>query len=306
MSNLLDNLDPGNVLDAGKSLVESPAFQLGSVKLSILLIAKALFVIGALLWLSQWLARLAEMGLNRLPQLRPSLRVLWAKIIRIILVALAVMIGLNALGIDLTALAIFSGTLGLGIGFGLQKVFSNLISGIILLIDNSIKPGDVIAIGDTYGWVNKIGARYVSLLTRDGKEHLIPNETLITQQVENWSYSNSNVRLHVPISISYDSDVSLAKGLMLQVAKAHRRVLTAPEPMVFVTALGDNGIEFVLFVWINDPVNGELNIKGEILEKIWREFKESGVSVPFPQRDLHLTQLSDEVLQQIAKSQKNH
>ncbi len=201
---------------------------------------------------------------------------------------LAVLIGLQSIGIDLTTLQVFGGAIGLGLGFGLQKVVSNLICGVILLLDRSVKPGDVIQVDDTYGEVHSLGARCVSVLTRDGVEFLIPNENLITQQVTNWSYSSKNVRLKMPIGISYDADVKKAMAIMDEVARNTPRVLQDPEPISRLIAFGDSAIELELRIWITDPEAGVRNVRSSILLDIWEQFKAEGIGLPFPQRDMNL------------------
>lgn len=218
-------------------------------------------------------------------------RVLFQKLAQIAIVTVAIFLGFDLLGIDLTALKVFSGAFGLAIGFGLQKTFGNLISGLILLIDRSIKPGDVIAVGDTFGWVNKIGARAVSILTRDGKEHLIPNERLMIEEVENWSYSSRDVRIHVGFFVSYECDLRLAQRLAVEAAAISPRVLTSPAPVCWIKAFGDNGVEFDLRLWIDSPEAGIGNITSEVFFRIWDLFKENGVTMPVPQRDLHIREL---------------
>jgi small-conductance mechanosensitive channel len=204
------------------------------------------------------------------------------------MIVVGFLLAMDILGIDLTALAFFSGAFGLAIGFGLQKTFGNLISGIILLMDRSIKPGDVIAIGDSFGWVNKIGIRAVSIITRDGKEHLIPNENMMTNEVENWSYSSKNVRVRIPVGVAYNSDIKLVEKILLELAKDHSRILKRPEPKVLIKEFGDNSVNFEYRIWIKDPQAGVSNIKSDIMKQIWFEFEEHGVEFPFPQRDVHL------------------
>ena len=224
----------------------------------------------------------------RTSELTPALRVLMVKLVKIVLFTVAFLLGLDALGVDLTAFAVFSGAVGVGLGFGLQKVISNFISGIILLTDRSIKPGDIIAIDDTYGWVNALGTRYISVITRDGKEHLIPNELLITERVENWSFTNNNVRVRVPIGVSYKEDPHKVQELILQAVDESPRVLKKPEPRCLLTDFGDSSVNFELRFWIDDPINGIGNIKSEVLLKVWDQFKEHGIEIPFPQRDIHI------------------
>ena len=210
------------------------------------------------------------------------------KVAGIAVIAAAFFIGVDVLGIDLTALAVFSGAFGLAIGFGFQKTFGNLISGIILLMDRSIKPGDVIVVGDSFGWVEKIGIRAVSVVTRDGKEHLIPNENLMTQEVENWSFTDRNVRVRIPVGVAYDSDMVQVQDLMLQAARESPRVLDSPAPNVWMTEYGDYSVNFAILVWINDPEGGVGNVQSDVLNRLWWLFKEAGIEIPFPQRDLHL------------------
>src|SRR3546814_9938580 len=194
--------------------------------------------------ISDWSSDVCSSDLHSIARVRdfdPAQKLLAQKLAALAIIVVAFFIGIDIAGIDLTAFAVFSGAAGLAIGFGLQKTFGNLIAGIILLMDRSIKPGDVIVIGGSTGAVNKIGVRAVSIITRDGKEHLIPNETLMTQEVENWSYSDRNVRLRIPVGISYDSDLPLAQQLMLQAATESPRVLRSPQPNVWLSAFGEIG-----------------------------------------------------------------
>ena len=155
-------------------------------------------------------------------------------------------------------------------------------------MDRSVKPGDVIVVGESFGYVTKIGVRAVSIVTRDGKEHLIPNENLMTQEVENWSYSNPNVRIHIPVSVAYDCDVELAQKLMIEAALTPSRVLKSPKPVVWLLNLGENALEHEIRVWIKDPEGGIGNVRSEILSRLWVLFKENGIGVPSPQRDVRI------------------
>lgn len=275
-------------LDPAIALMDRAAITIGDVRLSFLLIIKSMLAFAFLLWVIGFLSRLLERSFSKAPGLNPSQRVLFHKLSNIVLYTIGTLAGLNIVGIDLTALTVFSGALGLGIGFGLQKVFSNLISGIILLMDKSVKPGDVIAIGDTFGWVNSLGARYVSVLTRDGKEHLIPNENLITQEVENWSYSDQKVRIHIPIGVAYGSDLALVRKLLLQAVEDSPRIMKYPKPSCLLTGFGDRAIDHELRVWIDDPEKGVSNVKSDVYYRIWDLFKAHQVDIPFPQRDINL------------------
>jgi len=267
--------------------LDAISISMGDTKLSVLLVIQAIFFIVIFIWVANALSKFLE---NQLMQssLNPSLQVLFAKVIKIFLITLAFFVALNSLGIDLTALAVFSGALGVGLGFGLQKIVSNFISGIILLMDRSIKPGDVIAVDNTYGWVNKLSSRHVSVITRDGMEHLIPNELLITEKVENWSYSDSKIRIKVPFGVSYKSDMHKVKALVLESVKELSRVLVEPKPVCLMKGFGDSSVDFELRIWINDPQDGVRNIMSEVYFAIWDIFKANDIEIPFPQRDVHI------------------
>ena len=276
------------LLDPTMEILDSWAVQIGQLRLSPLTVVKVGLSLWFALWLANGIAGMVERRMARSQGSSATTRVLVSKLTRISLVTLAILVALSAVGIDLTALAVFSGALGVGLGFGLQKIFSNLVSGLILLMDRSIKPGDVISLGPTYGWVNHLGLRYTSVITRDAIEHLIPNEELIVQRVENWSFSDNLVRLRIPVGISYDSDVRLAMKLCLESAVQIARVQKDPEPRINVTGFGDSSVNLELRVWINDPQQGRGSVISDVLLVIWDKFHEHGIQIPFPQRDLHL------------------
>ena len=282
------------LLDDASTLLDSWSVNVGEVRVSPLTVVKIAISLWFALWLANGLAALVERRLGRSESVAPTMRVLGAKLTRISLIIGAILVALSAVGIDLTALAVFSGALGVGLGFGLQKIFSNLVSGVILLMDRSIKPGDVIAINNTYGWINHLGARYVSVITRDGSEHLIPNEELITQRVENWSYSDELIRLRIPIGISYNSDPRQAIDLCVEAAQMVPRVILDPEPRCQVVRFGDSSVDLELRVWITDAQNGRGSVISEVLLGVWDRFHEHGIEIPFPQRDLHLRSLLGE------------
>jgi small-conductance mechanosensitive channel len=232
--------------------------------------------------------RVASHLIARSPGFDPTQKLLSQKLAGIIVIVVAFFVGIDLLGIDLTAFAVFSGAFGLAVGFGLQKTIGNLIAGIILLMDRSIKPGDVIVVGESFGWVNKIGVRAVSVITREGKEHLIPNEDLMTREVENWSYTDRNVRVRVPVKVAYDCDLRLAQELMLRAAKESPRVLDTPRTNIRLTAFGDNGVEHEILVWISDPEDGVGNVRSDVLNRLWVLFKEHGIEIPFPRHDVRV------------------
>jgi len=268
--------------------LDSIAIVIGGLRVTPLLVIKT----SVLLMLTLWAANAASDFLDRrvrsTADLTPSIQVLIGKLIRLVLITFAILIALSTVGIDFSALAFFSGAVGVGLGFGLQKIVSNLVSGIILLADKSIKPGDVISVGDNFGWVDSMGARYISIVTRDGREFLIPNEDFVTQRVINWSYSNDEVRLDVPFGVSYASDPHKISELAVEAAKSVARVLVSPAPVCHLKAFGDFSLNFVLRFWIRDPVDGITNVSGKVLLALWDAFKREGIEIPYPVRDVRV------------------
>ena len=268
-------------------MLDGVGLDLGKRRVTLLGLVSMAAICVALFALVRLANRIIGRSITRAHGLDATQKLLAQKLAAIVVVVAAFFIGVDLLGIDLTAFTVFSGALGLAVGFGLQKTFGNLIAGIILLMDRSIKPGDVIVVGDSFGWVNKIGVRAVSVITRDGKEHLIPNENLMTQEVENWSYSDRNVRVRIPVGIGYDSDLRLAQELMLRAAQESPRVLRNPKPNVWLTAFGENRVEHDILVWISDPESGVGNVKSDVLGRLWQLFREHGITIPYPQRVIH-------------------
>ena len=266
--------------------LDALGFSIGTFRLSAWLIIKVLVLMGALLWLSIKLGDFLDAQLQQSEDLTPSLRVLIGKVIKISLIVMATVLGLSGLGIDLTIFTVFSGAIGVGLGFGLQKVVSNFISGIIILMDRSIKPGDTITLGETFGWIRELRARFVSVVTRDGREYLIPNEDFITHEVINWSFSDDLVRLDVSLGVSYNSDPHEVTALASAAAQTCRRVYAYKTPVCWLTAFGDSSLDFVLRFWINDPREGLTNVRGQVLLALWDTFKEHGIGIPFPHREI--------------------
>lgn len=274
-------------------LFDSVAVTFGESRFSLLDLGLVLLMGAALLLLGGMLSRLVERRVMALGDVSIGLRVGIAKMVRFAVVIFAVLIALNVVGINLTSLAVFSGALGVGLGFGLQRIASNFISGFILVMDRSIRPGDVITVGESFGWVQELNARYVVVRNRDGVDMLIPNENLITSEVINWSYADKAVRLKVPVDISYDDDPVEAMALLVEVARDNARVQPSPEPVARLLAFGDSGIELELRVWIHDPQEGVNNIRSELNVGIWKAFKAAGITIPFPQRDLHVKSMPE-------------
>ena len=281
-TDVIDGLEPIT------ATLDQVGFTIGDTRISLLTVVQMVVTLLILLAAVRLVSRVANHSIRRTRGLDATQQLLAQKLVGIALLAAAFFIGIDIVGIDLTALAVFSGAFGLAVGFGFQKTFGNLIAGIILLMDRSIKPGDVIVVGESFGHVTKIGVRAVSIVTRDGKEHLIPNENLMTQEVENWSYSSPNVRVHIPVGVSYDSDLALAQKLMTEAALAPDRVLRNPPPTVWLRAFGESSLDHEILVWISDPEGGVGNVQSEVLNRLWVLFKENGVEVPFPQRDIRI------------------
>ena len=276
------------ILDEAIAVLDGAAITIGQVNISALTVIQGAIALGLLLWITSVIGQLAESRIKASPNLTPSIQVLSTKLLRISLAAIAFLFALNIVGIDITALAVLGGAVGVGLGFGLQKIFANLVSGFILLMDKSIKPGDVIAVTDYYGRVDSLGARYVSVLTRDGIEHLIPNEELIATRVENWSYSQSLLRIRKTVGVHYKSDVRKAIKLCLQAADETPRILKEPAAVCHMQEFGDSSVNLEIRFWIDDPMNGRANVISPLLLNIWDKFHEHGLEIPYPQRDLHL------------------
>lgn len=274
------------VLPATLAALDGVALNIGDTRITALAVLNALLLSVLLIWAAFGVAAMVENRLERSQDLQPATRVLLAKLFRVAILAVAFVLALDLTGIDLTALAVFGGAVGLGLGFGLQKVISNLVSGFILLMDKSIKPGDVISVDDSFGWITRLNARYVSIITRDGREHLIPNEDLITNKVVNWSHSHTRVRLEIEFGVAYDSDPHQVRELAIEAATDVERVLSNPAPVCHFTEFGDSSLNFVLRFWIQDPADGVVNIRGKVLLSLWDIFKEHGVGIPFPHREV--------------------
>jgi len=270
------------------TFLDSAAMNAGGVRISPLTILKAIMWIALAVWLALAAARLVERRVTMSESLTPAMQVLITKLSSIVLLAFAGLFVLGAIGVDLTALTVLTGAVGLGVGFGLQKAVANFVSGLSMLLDRSIKPGDVISVGQTFGWVRTMGGRYVSVLTRDGLEYLIPNEDLITKEVVNWSMSDNQIRIRAPIGVSYASDVHKARALCVEAATEADRVLRQPSPLCHLVGFGDSAVDLELRFWINDPRAGLANVKSDVLLRVWDKFRANNIEFPFPQRDLHI------------------
>lgn len=275
------------VVDDTAAMLDSAGFNVGDIRISILSVLKTSLLLAVALWTSLALGNYFDRKIQDVEDLTPSLRALFGKVTRITLIVMAASIALSGLGVDLTALTVLSGAVGVGLGFGLQKVVSNFISGIIILVDHSIKPGDTISLGETFGWIRELRSRFVSVVTRDGREYLIPNEDFITQRVINWSFSDKFVRLDVDFGVSYNSDPHEVTRIAIEAARSVDRVdTTRKAPVCWLTEFGDSSLNLRLRFWISDPQEGLTNIRGKVLMALWDTLKENNIEIPYPHRTL--------------------
>ena len=278
-----------NLSDDFKQFLDRMDISFGEFRISMLTLTSAVILIGILITGARIVSNTTAATIRRNEDISPSMQVLAVKAVQITLYGIAFFVGINSVGIDLSGLAILTGAIGVGLGFGLQKVISNLVSGVIILLDKSIKPGDVISLGETFGWIQTLGARYASVVTRDGKEYLIPNEDLITGQVVNWSHSNEYVRLDIFFGTAYGDDPHRVRSLAIEAASSVQRVLNYPKrPVCHIVGFGNSSVDYILRFWIKDPTDGLTNIRGGVYLALWDTFKENNISIPFPQREVKI------------------
>jgi len=276
--NIVGLLDPITIALDGVGL------SLGSSRITLLTVMKGIGLLAIMLWAALFTAGALTQWLLLSSDITPRSQVLIAKLTKFTFIALAITISLSTIGVNLAALAVFAGALGVGIGIGLQHQVSNLISGLFLLLDKSIKPGDVIEVGNSFGWVHEMSARYVGIVTRDNKEILIPNDEFVVNQVVNWSHSDRNVRQEITFHVAYASDPHAVRKLAVAASSQCKRVAAEPQPVCHLTEFGESSLDFVLRFWISDPENGVTNVKGEVLLALWDAFKANNIQIPFPHR----------------------
>ena len=272
------------LLDDTVAALDARAIVIGGLRVTPLLVLKTVVLLAVAIWAAAAASSFLDRRVRHVAGLTPSIQVLLGKLIRIGVMTVAVVVVLSAVGIDLSVLAIFTGAIGVGVGLGLQKIVSNFVCGIILLADKSIKPGDVITIGDHFGWVAHMGTRYTSVDMKDGRELLVPNEDLVTQRVINWSYSSDLMRLEVKFSTTYDSDLHKTRAAAVQAALGVEQVLKAPPPVCHLTGYGSTAIEYVLWFWIKDAATGPTGVRSAVMIALWDTFEREGVKLPIPAR----------------------
>lgn len=272
--------------DTAANALDTIALDTGGTRVSLLTVLVAVVSLAVLFVVASFLSKAGSKRINDIDDMSPSIRVLLNKALQLALYTIAFLVGLRLIGFDIGNLALLSGAIGLGIGFGLQKIVSNLVSGVIILLDKSIKPGDVISLDGTFGWITQLGARYASVLTRDGREYLIPNEDFITSQVINWSHSSDLVRLEIQFGVAYDSDPHAVKRLASEAPLNVSRVVKMPKPVCHIVNFGDSSIDFTLRFWIKDSTAGLTNVRGDVYLALWDVLKENEIEIPFPRRDV--------------------
>jgi small-conductance mechanosensitive channel len=276
-------------LDVAAEALDSDqvAVVLGGLRLTPLLLIKAGALLILALWLTNITSNFVESRINRSSDLTPSIQVLLVKMVRMGLMVVAIAIALGAVGINLSALAVFTGAAGVGIGLGLQKIVANFISGLILLVDKSVKPGDLVTIGDSSGRISAMKTRYISVAAGDGREFLIPNEDLVTQKVVNWTYTDKNTLVKVGFGTNYDADPRLVCKLAIDIAAAAPRAIKSKQPNCILTEFTEAGMKFSLTFWIADP-DGMDNVKSDVMLALWDAFKREGIRVPYPVREIRV------------------
>ena len=263
-------------------------FHIGKQRISVLTILQGLLSVAVTVIIALWAGRTIEARLLDARGMDLNFRIVLSKLVKTLLVIIAILIALPAVGIDVTVLSVFGGAVGVGLGLGLQKIAANYVSGFVILLDRSISPGALVTIDGRYGEVTKLTARYVVVKGGDGTEAIIPNETVITSVVVNHSYSDRSVQVAVPIQVSYTSDVDRALELMLEAARSHTRVLRNPAPAALLKGFRDSGIDLELYVWVADPEAGTGNLRSDVYRAIWKGFNANDIAIPFPQRDVRI------------------
>ena len=297
---ILTVLEMTGMLAATNKFLSGISFELGSIKLSMLGMTKGIFYCVLLFWLAGLISSSAERYLRRVSSLKYSSRELIIKFMNIFFYCIAGVITLNAIGVDMTALTVVGGALAVGLGFGLQKITSNFVSGIILLFENSIKAGDLIEVGGEKGWLRNSGIRYTLIETFDGREMLIPNEELVTSKVTNWTYSNTRARIEIKVGVSYESDLKLAARLILEAATSHPRCISDPAPGAFMSEFADNAAIFQLIFWVDDLTEGLLKPKNDVMFAILEKFAANNVRIPYPHHEVHVKMLPPEITEAIS------
>jgi small-conductance mechanosensitive channel len=285
-------LNTSGLLDPTISYLDEYALKIGSLRISIYLIIKAFLVVLILFFISSLITKKSKSYIESNTKIKSSTKGIIGKFIDIIVYSIVGIVILKTLGVDMTTLAVLGGAIGVGIGFGLQKIASNFISGIILLFEKSVEVGDWVEIdgGNMIGIVKHFGGRYTLIECFDGKEVMVPNEDFIISKVVNLTYSNNRARIEINVNVAYDSDLELTKKILMDCASEHPRCITYPEIECYITDFSESSIKFILFFWVNDVTQGRMSAKSDVMNSIWKKFKENNIKIPFPQREVNIVQ----------------
>jgi small-conductance mechanosensitive channel len=281
-------LDIFGLFDSTTIYLDTLAFKIGNIRISVYLAIKGFIVLLVVFWLSNLVSKKSKSYLDNSKNIKVSTKGIISKFIDILIYSVVVIVLLKTFGVDMTTLAVIGGAVGVGIGFGLQKIASNFVSGIILLFEKSVEIGDIIEIdnGNIYGTLKRFGGRYALVETMDGKEIMIPNEEFIINRVTNWTYSNNRARIEISLGVAYGTNLELAKEILINCAKENPRCLNYPEVECFVTQFAEYEIKFMLYFWISDIIHGRMGPKSQVLMSIWNKFKENQIEIPLPQREI--------------------
>jgi small-conductance mechanosensitive channel len=269
-------------------VLEDVQFSVGKNPMNLYLVLQGLLTIILTIFIALWVSRMIENRMLAAVELNMNLRVVLSKLLRIVLLFIAVLIALSAVGLDITLLSVFGGALGVGLGFGLQRIASNYVSGFIILLDKSMQIGDVITVENHYGVVADLRTRYLVLRKQDGTEVIVPNELLIINPVINHSFSDHKARVQMTMQVSYDSPLELAMQLIKDIVKQYPRIKQSPEPTVQVKGFAESGIDLILTFWITAPEDGSATLQSDIFIDIWQAFKSHNIAIPFPQREVRI------------------
>jgi small-conductance mechanosensitive channel len=283
-------LDVFGILDLTIQTLDDIAFQVGKIKISAYLVIKAFIILILAFWVSGLVSKKSKSFVDSSKSIKSSTKGIISKTIDILIYTTVTIVILKTFGVDMTALAVIGGAIGVGIGFGLQKIASNFISGIILLLEKSVEVGDIVELdgGKIYGTIKHFAGRYTLVEELDGKEIMIPNEEFIINKVTNWTYSNNRARIDISFGVALKTDLEKAQEIMTRCASEHPRCLSYPEVEWYVTGFGEYDIKVTLYMWISDVVEGRMKPKSEVIMAIWKEFKENKIEIPYPQREVNV------------------
>ncbi|MGJ8653347.1 MAG: mechanosensitive ion channel family protein [Opitutaceae bacterium] len=268
---------------------EALSYTIGDVTITAFDLIRTFLIVIFAFWMASILSAILGYRINKMERIRSSNRLLLQKIAQIVIYLICFLLTLDMLGIDLTTLTVFGGAIGIGLGFGLQKITSNFVSGLILLLEKSIELGDLVQLGDQVsGYIRKSGARFTLVETFDGKEIMVPNEDFITNRVTNWTYSNTRGRVEIPVGVAYGSDLDKVRDILIEAATEHSACLDEPAPNCYLREFGDSSVNFILHFWLADVTSGRWGPQSEVMLSVWRKFKTHEIEIPFPQRDVHI------------------